>query len=577
MAGGLGRAGPAHRLAPARRAVALGLIACPCGPDHARLCAGRAGRGVAPALGVRYVLSGPARGDGRLRAAGDGRGRLDAARPAAFRYGHGRSSSFTSTWGSRSPSLTRSSPVSGFWVTRSPRRSDRGVGVHRGDGHLVRVGQPIWRTRGPVPAAGRRGARRGTGRGFGHLPRPAAGPAGGVGRPVLPVAFLQQGPVVAGAPVFAVRAAASPVPPGDGQGAGRPEPRGRAARPGTRVAIEGPYGAFTHHARIYDRVVLVGAGVGITPLRALLEDLPAGTDVVVIVRASSARELIHRDEVAALAASAAASSTRSSARAAESIRRACAAAPGSRPGRQRRVRLRTRPVQRGSHQGRVAEGAPRSGSTGKRSGTGREEKRTSRHLPEDQLDEAIPGRDTGDRGGPAGVLAFHTSPARLSAGDVARGFRDLGDGRLRRIAAGPGHPRLGFPATVQPGGARRAEGNGAVQPGGTRTATGPAVNYNYGVLSVSVTVTGSKITKGRIASLEDGGNHRPQFIDQQSIPLLEQEAVQAQSATSRAFGRGLHQRWFPPIAPVRTAKPRLQVTAARQHAAPPGGPRDSSP
>ena len=71
-------------------------------------------------------------------------------------------------------------------------------------------------------------------------------------------------------------------------------------RPGTRVAIEGPYGAFTHHARVRDGVALFAAGVGITPVRALLEDLPAGVDVVVVVRASTAADLVHRDEVAAL-------------------------------------------------------------------------------------------------------------------------------------------------------------------------------------------------------------------------------------------------------------------------------------
>ena len=71
-------------------------------------------------------------------------------------------------------------------------------------------------------------------------------------------------------------------------------------RPGTRVFIEGPYGAFTHHARRSDRVALIGAGVGITPLRALLEDLPPSVDVVVVVRASTPADVVHRDEIADL-------------------------------------------------------------------------------------------------------------------------------------------------------------------------------------------------------------------------------------------------------------------------------------
>jgi len=71
-------------------------------------------------------------------------------------------------------------------------------------------------------------------------------------------------------------------------------------RPGTRVAIEGPYGAFTGHARTSDAVVLIGAGVGVTPLRAILEDLPSRTDVVVVLRASTVDDLILRREVAQL-------------------------------------------------------------------------------------------------------------------------------------------------------------------------------------------------------------------------------------------------------------------------------------
>jgi ferredoxin-NADP reductase len=73
-------------------------------------------------------------------------------------------------------------------------------------------------------------------------------------------------------------------------------------RPGTRIAIEGPYGAFTRDARASDRVVLIGAGIGVTPLRALLEDLPRHVDATMIVRAARERELILADELKSLMA-----------------------------------------------------------------------------------------------------------------------------------------------------------------------------------------------------------------------------------------------------------------------------------
>jgi uncharacterized protein with FMN-binding domain len=65
----------------------------------------------------------------------------------------------------------------------------------------------------------------------------------------------------------------------------------------------------------------------------------------------------------------------------------------------------------------------------------------------------------------------------------------------------------------------------------TKTATGAAVNYGYGVLSVSATVSGTKLTDVAIASINDGGNFRSESIDQQAVPILEQEALQAQSAS----------------------------------------------
>lgn len=71
-------------------------------------------------------------------------------------------------------------------------------------------------------------------------------------------------------------------------------------RPGTRVFVEGPFGAFTAHAIRQGKVLLIAGGIGVTALRALLEDLPRGSNPVVIVRASSEENLVLRNELAEL-------------------------------------------------------------------------------------------------------------------------------------------------------------------------------------------------------------------------------------------------------------------------------------
>jgi predicted ferric reductase len=73
----------------------------------------------------------------------------------------------------------------------------------------------------------------------------------------------------------------------------------RDLRPGVRIFVEGPWGDFTASRRVKSRTVLIAAGSGIGPIRALLEELPPGA--VVIYRASAVHDLHLRDELEHLA------------------------------------------------------------------------------------------------------------------------------------------------------------------------------------------------------------------------------------------------------------------------------------
>ena len=82
------------------------------------------------------------------------------------------------------------------------------------------------------------------------------------------------------------------------KGVGDYTARLRAIPPGTRVIAEGPFGAFTSAARRRPRVALIAGGVGITPIRALLEDMPGEPgDIAVVYRAMTPEDVILRDEL----------------------------------------------------------------------------------------------------------------------------------------------------------------------------------------------------------------------------------------------------------------------------------------
>lgn len=71
---------------------------------------------------------------------------------------------------------------------------------------------------------------------------------------------------------------------------------------GTWVTFEGPFGGFTPERRTSYRTVLVAGGVGITPIRSLLEGLPSAPgDITVIYRANKVEDAVLLHELEELA------------------------------------------------------------------------------------------------------------------------------------------------------------------------------------------------------------------------------------------------------------------------------------
>jgi len=70
---------------------------------------------------------------------------------------------------------------------------------------------------------------------------------------------------------------------------------------GTRVFAEGPYGAFTAGRRVTDKTLLIAGGIGVTPIRALLEDDTLTGDIVVLYRVHEPAQAVLLGEMQNLA------------------------------------------------------------------------------------------------------------------------------------------------------------------------------------------------------------------------------------------------------------------------------------
>jgi predicted ferric reductase len=69
----------------------------------------------------------------------------------------------------------------------------------------------------------------------------------------------------------------------------------RELQPGARVVAEGPFGVFTTDAKRREKTLLIAGGIGITPIRALLDELEG--DTIVLYRVIQPEEVVFEDEL----------------------------------------------------------------------------------------------------------------------------------------------------------------------------------------------------------------------------------------------------------------------------------------
>jgi predicted ferric reductase len=75
-----------------------------------------------------------------------------------------------------------------------------------------------------------------------------------------------------------------------------------ALAPGTRVLVDGPLGLFIEKRASREKYLFIAGGIGITPLRSMMESIIAGggKDIVLLISAKTEKDFVFRNEIEAM-------------------------------------------------------------------------------------------------------------------------------------------------------------------------------------------------------------------------------------------------------------------------------------
>lgn len=110
------------------------------------------------------------------------------------------------------------------------------------------------------------------------------------------------------------------------------------------------------------------------------------------------------------------------------------------------------------------------------------------------------------------LFSYHTSTNATGAATVVQGDAGTASGSTGSGSTGSG-----------------STDSGAPQSSGSETFTGDAIGTRFGDVQVEITVQDGRITSSKVVQVP-WSDHRDQEINSRAVPILNEEAVAAQSA-----------------------------------------------